>query len=142
MALQPETGRAVVGLTNSGVEPGAQDIALHALAGVPVANALPVPEAPPPPPAREEVELTPAQLDHVVGTYQLTPQIRIAVRREGERLMAQLTGQQPFQIHPEAPLSFFWKVVDAQIRFTEENGEVTGAVFSQDGRTVEIDKVG
>lgn len=142
MALQPETGRAVVGLTNSGVEPGAQDIALHALVGVPVAEAGPVPEAPPPAAPREEVTLTPAQLDHVVGTYQFNPQIEIVVRREGEHLMAQITGQQAFQIYPEAPLEFFWKIVNAQIRFTEENGEVTGAVLSQDGRTTEWEKVG
>ena len=78
----------------------------------------------------------------MTGTYQLAPQFLIEVRREGERLMAQLTGQPPFEIFPEAPLEFFWKVVDAQIRFTEEDGVVTGAVFSQDGRTVEIDKIG
>ena len=45
----------MVGLTNSSVEPSAQDIALHALVGRPVTEALPVPEAPPPPQAREEV---------------------------------------------------------------------------------------
>ena len=119
MALQPEKNRAVVGLTNSAIEPSAQDIALHAIMGAPVAEAGPVPEAPPAAAPRQEVPLTAAQLDHVAGTYQLTPQIQIAVRREDERLMAQLTGQPPFPIFPEAPLSFFWKVVDAQIRFTE-----------------------
>ena len=141
-ALQRETGRAVVGLTNAAVEPSAQDITLHVLFGSPKANALPVPPAPPPPQAREAVSLTPAQLDHVTGTYQMAPEFLIEVRREGERLMAQLTGQPPFEIFPEASLEFFWKVVDAQIRFTEEDGVVTGAVFSQDGRTAEIDKVG
>lgn len=141
MALQPERDRAIVGLTNSAMEPSAQDIVLHAIMGAPVAEAGPVPEAPPPVPVREEVPLTSAQLDHVAGTYQLTPQIQIAVRREGERLMAQLTGQPPFQIFPESPLAFFWKVVDAQIRFTEEGGKVTGAVFSQGGQTAEIAKV-
>jgi len=141
MALQPERNRAVVGLTNSALEPSAQDVVLHAIMGSPVAEAGPVPEAPPAPVGRDEVTLTEAQLDHVAGTYQLTPDIRIAVRRDGARLMAQLTGQPPFQIFPESPLSFFWKVVDAHIRFTEEDGAVTGAIFSQSGRTVPIDKV-
>ena len=55
--------------------------------------------------------------------------------------MAQLTGQPPFQIFPESPLAFFWRVVDAQIRFVEQDGAVTGAVFSQGGQTAEIAKV-
>ena len=104
MALQPGKSRAVVALTNSAIEPSAQDIALHAIMGAPVAEAGPVPEAPPAVTPREEVTLTAAQLDHVAGTYQLTPQIQIAVRRDGERLMAQLTGQPPFPIFPESPL--------------------------------------
>ncbi|MGV3553981.1 MAG: serine hydrolase [Croceibacterium sp.] len=141
MVLQPNKNRAVVALTNSAIEPSAEDVALHAIIGLPVAEAGPVPEAPPAAAPRQEVALTSGQLDHVAGTYQLTPQIQIVVRREGERLMAQLTGQPPFPIFPESPLSFFWKVVDAQIRFTEEDGVVTGAVFSQNGQTIEIAKV-
>ena len=141
MVLQPAKSRAVVALTNSALEPSAQDIALHAIMGSPVAKAGPVPEAPPPVTSRQEVTLTTAQLERVAGTYQLTPQIQIAIRRDGERLMAQLTGQPPFQIFPESPLAFFWRVVDAQIRFVEQDGAVTGAVFSQGGQTAEIAKV-
>ena len=141
VALQRETGRAVVALTNSAVEPAAQDLALHLLVGAPVANALPVPPPPPEAGPREEIALTAAQLDHVAGTYRLAPGIELAVRREGERLLAQVTGQQALPIYPSAQLEFFWRVVNAQIRFVENDGEVTAAVFTQDGRTVEIEKV-
>jgi CubicO group peptidase (beta-lactamase class C family) len=141
MALQPATGRAIVVLTNSAVEPSATDIALHTLLGSPVAKAGPVPAAPPPAAKHTQVTLTPQQLDHVVGTYALSPTARIAIHRQGDRLLAQVTGQQAFPIYPESPLSFFWKVVDAQIRFVETDGEVTGAVFSQAGHTVETKKV-
>jgi CubicO group peptidase (beta-lactamase class C family) len=141
MALQPATGRAAVGLTNSAVEPSAQDIVLYTLVGAPVAYALPVPEAPPPPPEREEVTLTEAQLEHVAGTYELAPEVTITVRREGAQLTAQVTGQPPFPIYPTGPLTFFWKVVEAEVRFTEENGEVTGGVFSQGGQDVPVKKV-
>ena len=37
---------------------------------------------------------------------------------------------------------FFWRVANAQVRFLEEGGKVTGAVLTQDGRTVEMEKVG
>ena len=142
LALQRDTGRAVVTLTNTMVEPSAQDIALHLLVGSPVAEARPVPPAPPAPEPREEIALTPAQLDHVAGTYRMAPGAEIVIRREGDQLLARLTGQPAFPIYPAAPLEFFWRVVNAQIRFLEEGGKVTGAVFTQDGRTVELEKVG
>jgi CubicO group peptidase (beta-lactamase class C family) len=141
MALQRKTGRAVVVLTNAAVEPAADDIAFHALLGSPEAPAKAVPPAPPTPAQHREVALTASQLDHVAGTYRLSPAAQIAVRRDGNRLMAQLTGQPPFEIFAEGPLSFFWKVVDAQIRFVEAGGKVTGAMLSQGGHTTEATKV-
>jgi CubicO group peptidase (beta-lactamase class C family) len=137
MALQPKTGRAVVVLTNAAAEPSADDIAFHVLFGSPVAKAGPIPPPPPPPSRHKEITLTPAQLDHVVGTYELAPGLRLAVRREGAGLVAQVTGQGALPIFAESPLAFFWKAVDAQIRFVETGGAVTGAVFSQAGRTID-----
>jgi hypothetical protein len=41
------------------------------------------------------------------------------------------------QIVPEAPLEFFWKAMDAQIRFTTDaGGMVTGAVLTQSRQMV------
>ena len=41
-------------------------------------------------------------------------------------------GARRLQILPEAPLAFFWKAMDAQLRFTTDaSGEVTGAVLTQ-----------
>ena len=71
-----------------------------------------------------------------------SPGAQVTVRREGEQLMAQITGQPAFPIYPSAPLEFFWRVANAQVRFLEEGGKVTGAVLTQDGRTVEMEKVG
>jgi len=58
----------------------------------------------------------------------------MTVWREGDGLVAQLSGAPKFPIFAEAPLSFFWKVVNADVRFTEESGKVTGAVLTQDGQ--------
>jgi CubicO group peptidase (beta-lactamase class C family) len=137
MGLQPETGRAALVLTNSAVEPSAEDIGMHLLTGSPVANAFPVPPAPPRMEPQEEVTLSPEQLDRVAGTYEMAPGALIVVRRQDDgarpQLVAQLTGQPPFPIFPSAPLEFFWRVVEARIRFVEEGGAITGAVLLQNG---------
>jgi CubicO group peptidase (beta-lactamase class C family) len=141
LALQPATRRAVVVLTNTGVVPAAEDMALHLLIGAPPVKALPVPPAPSEPEPREPIALTPAQLDHVTGTYRVAPGADLVIRREGDQLLARITGQPWFPIYPAAPLEFFWRVANAEIRFTEEGGKVTGAVLSQDGRSTEWEKV-
>jgi len=135
LALEPSSGRAVVVLANSAAEPSAMDLAVHLLVGSPVAPTPPLPAAPPPPVARTEVTLPAAELDRVVGRYQLLPELILTLERRGERLMAQLTGQPAFPIFAEAPLEFFWRVVDAQLRFTaDESGKVTGVVLTQNGQ--------
>ena len=138
MALQRKTGRAVVVLTNSAAEPSFDDIAFHALLGSPVAKAG---QVPPPPAAHREIALTARQLDHVVGTYRLSPAMQMTIRREGDHLTTQLTGQPAFPIFPEGPLAFFLKVADAQIRFVDDGGQVTAAVLSQGGHDTEAQKV-
>ncbi|MGX7895561.1 serine hydrolase [Tsuneonella sp. HG222] len=141
MALQPDKGRAVVVLTNAAPEPSAQDIAFHALFGAPVSDAAPVPPPPPVAVERTEVTLSAAQLDHVVGVYELAPGVRATIRRNGDVLTAQITGQGALPIFPEGPLAFFYRAVDAQISFTEESGLVTGGTFHQNGRAMPIKKV-
>ncbi|WP_271078328.1 serine hydrolase [Aurantiacibacter sp. MUD61] len=133
VALQEESGQGVVVLTNSAIEPSTQDIALHFLVGAPLSEAGPVPEAPETV-VREEVELTDAQLDRVVGTYRFAPGLELTVTRITGGLEAALTGQAPLRIYPRAPLEFFLTSVNGEIVFTQEDGEITGAVFTQDGR--------
>ena len=141
MALQPATGRAVVVLANAAVEPSTQDIAFHLIAGLPLAAESPVPPAPPPIPTRIEVVLDAARLDSVTGIYSLAPGITLAVRREGDGLLAQITGQPALPIYPSARLEFFWRVVDARLRFTEEAGQVSGGVLLQNGREIPLTRI-
>ena len=83
-----------------------------------------------------------AELDRVVGRYELAPNVEIAIARRGDGLTAQLTGQPAFPIFAEAPLRFFWKVVNAQIEFTADaNGMVTGGTFAQDGRQIPLKRL-
>ncbi|MGB3165654.1 MAG: serine hydrolase [Alteraurantiacibacter sp.] len=134
VAVQEDSGQGVVVLTNSAIEPSAQDIALHLLAGAPLSEAQPVPGAP----AeldRTEVDLTTAQLDRVVGTYRFAPGLDMVIAREGDQLMAAITGQGALPIFPRSPTEFFWRAVDAEILFTEDGVMISGASFSQDGMT-------
>ena len=141
IAAQPATGRAVMVLTNAAAEPSAEDIALHLIAGTPLAPQAPIPPAPPPVPVREAMALSPAQLDRVTGTYSLAPGVTLAVRREGDGLLAQITGQPAFPIYPSAALEFFYRVVDARLRFTEDAGAVTGGVLLQNGREIPLTRI-
>ena len=140
MALQPATGRAIVVLTNAAVEPSAQDLAFHTLVGSPVAVEAAVPAAPPTPPERDEVTLSTAQREHVVGTYQMAPGMVMDVAYDGSELTVQLTGQPRFTLYASAPLEFFLRVVDARVVFLEDDGVISGATLLQNGREIPMVK--
>jgi hypothetical protein len=92
-----------------------------------------VPPAPPPFVPRTEISLPAAELDKIAGRYELDSGIVLTITRDGGYLYAQAQREGApdaprLQIVPEAPLTFFWKAMDAQIRFTTDaSGMVTGA---------------
>lgn len=133
LALWPSTGRAVVGLANSRSDPAPADLALHILAGAPVQ---------PTPPlfgGRKAITLPAEALDKVVGHYDFGPGFSVAVTRDGVSVYAQregIAGAPRLPIVPERPFAFFWKDMEAQIRFTADpDGAVTGAEIAQYGQT-------
>jgi len=133
LLIEPGQERAVVVLMNSAVEPSATDFAVHMLIGAPLAPVLPVPAAPPPPVARTEIELPIAELDRIVGSYDYGNGIQ-HITREGTVMRSAREGVPTLQIYPEAPLQFFFKALNAQLRFTtDESGKVTGVTFTQPG---------
>lgn len=84
---------------------------------------------------REEVAVEPAKLAEYEGVYALAPTFKITISREGDALMAQATNQNAFEIFPEGPDRFFYKVVDAQIRFDrDEAGAISGLTLFQNGQ--------
>jgi hypothetical protein len=132
MAFNPKTRVGVVVLTNAETVMGADDIGMHILIGSPVAI---LPPPPPPAPERHAIAVPPEVLERYVGRYQLAPQVFVTVTRDGDHLFAQLTGQGTFEIFPEAPADFFWKIVDAQVSFdVGPDGRATGLVLHQNGR--------
>jgi CubicO group peptidase (beta-lactamase class C family) len=74
------------------------------------------------------------QLELLCGIYEMQPGIAIAVTREGSVLRAQITGQTALRILPRSPTEFFYRQVQATIRFAKDGDEVTGLELEQAGR--------
>ncbi len=86
------------------------------------------------PKERVAVAVSPKLYDAYVGQYELEPGSILTVRRDGDTLRAQLTGQPGFQIYPESETNFFYKIVDAQLTFVRNStGKVTELVLHQNG---------
>jgi CubicO group peptidase (beta-lactamase class C family) len=132
--FDPKKRAAVVVLSNSGV--GQDDIGLHILESqFPLQKFTPTKQ-------RTEIKVEPKTLATYVGEYQLAPNVTLTVTQEGDRLSAQVTGQQRFEIFPEAENEFFLKVVDAQITFVKnDKGEVTQLILHQGGQNIPAKKV-
>ena len=112
---------AVVVLTNANI--GADDIGFHLLdATLPLQT---------PPKVRTAVAVDSLTLLRYVGEYELVPAFHIVVTREGAGLFIQATGQPRFPIFAESETEFFFKVVDAQISFSED-----GMVLHQNGQNL------
>jgi D-alanyl-D-alanine-carboxypeptidase/D-alanyl-D-alanine-endopeptidase len=84
-----------------------------------------------------DAPVSPSSYDEYVGLYDYGGAI-LTVTREGERLMAQLTGQPAFEIFPKGKDVFVWKVVEAEVTFVRDgNGKVVKAVHRQGGQTID-----
>ena len=119
----------VVVLTNLDAGHSRPNQIAHRIAGM-VSPAL----MPPPPKEHHEVAIDPKLFDGYVGTYQLAPNIILAVARDSDHLTVQVTGQPKFPLFPEGPRDFFLKVVDAQITFvTDSTGRATELILHQGG---------
>jgi CubicO group peptidase (beta-lactamase class C family) len=132
MAFDPAAREGVVVLSNASV--GVDDLALHMLE-----PSIPLTE---PPRERVAARIDPAVYDRLAGRYELRPDLILIVRREGDRVVTQATGQEAFEIFPESDLAYFVKAFDAQISFRQDDrGKVTGLVLHQNGRDIDARRI-
>lgn len=82
---------------------------------------------------RKEIKLPASTLDRYVGTYQFMYGQFYTVRRKGDGLESQMTGQSWIDIFAESETSFFLKVVDAQLDFVSDGGPASSVVLHQGG---------
>jgi hypothetical protein len=96
-----------------------------------------------PPKTRKEAKIDPRVFDSYVGQYKFSGvNATITVTREENRLFAQMTDQQKFEVFPESETDFFYKVVDAQLTFVKDStGAVTQLILHQNGRDLKLGKV-
>lgn len=79
--------------------------------------------------------IDPKIYDTYVGEYQMTPNLVVAVFKEGDKLMTQATGQPKLELFPESETTFLLRVVNAKVTFVRDSlGQVTGIVIHQGGR--------
>jgi CubicO group peptidase (beta-lactamase class C family) len=77
-----------------------------------------------------------------VGRYDFTNGAVMIFSSEGGKLFAQMSGQGKFEVFPSGKDEFFWKVVDAKMKFvTDEKGQVTHGLFTQSGREINVKKL-
>jgi len=95
-----------------------------------------------PPKERQAIKLDPKVYDRCVGEYELGPGAMFTIRKEGDRLMARLTGQSFLEIFPASETEFFYKAVDAQITFLKDGqGRVIELVLHQNGRDLRAKRI-
>jgi len=89
-----------------------------------------------------DIKLDETTMKLYVGQYEYGPGAVLTVTLEGEQLFAQMTGQAKFPIFAMAKDEFYWKVVEASIKFVmDEKGIVTGATHSQGGQQLNVKKI-
>jgi hypothetical protein len=87
-------------------------------------------------------EVDPTISNACVGEYDYGHGAILTVTREEERLFAQVTGQQAFEIFPKSETEFFWKHWQVQIEFVKDNeGKVIKAILNQGGKKSEGPKI-
>jgi D-alanyl-D-alanine-carboxypeptidase/D-alanyl-D-alanine-endopeptidase len=87
-------------------------------------------------------KVDPKIYDAYAGKYQLAPGAVFTVRREGNRLLVQLTGQSFLEAFPSSETEFFYRVVDAQLTFVKNRqGEVTSLILHQNGLNQEAKRL-
>ncbi len=122
--FDPARKVGVVVLSNSSIS--ADDVGLHILD-----PSFPLTQQ------RTAITVSRDSLAAFVGSYRLAPTFAIAVRLEGDALMAQPTDQPPFRLWPSGANEFFLREVEAQVSFVRDStGRVSGLVLHQNGQNV------
>jgi len=84
----------------------------------------------------DAIELAESTLSKYAGVYELSPDFKISVTKEGKQLFAQATGQDRFEIYPETDSLFFITVIDSKISFQLKKGIVESLTFLQRGQKI------
>jgi CubicO group peptidase (beta-lactamase class C family) len=95
------------------------------------------------PEPRKVAKVDPKVFDAYAGRYEIGPEAVLTITREGDRLMAEPTGQPKMELIPESETEFHPKVGDATLAFLKDDkGNVTHAVLRQGTREQKAKRLG
>ncbi len=118
-------------LENSQVEPIAENLAKIAFG-----EKVDLPRV------RTAISVAPEILDKYVGRYRLMPTMTFDVRRDGDHLVGEPSGQPAVPLFAESESLFYPKVVDATIEFVaNDQGEIDALILRQSGREIRAPRV-
>jgi tetratricopeptide (TPR) repeat protein len=90
----------------------------------------------------ETVNVDPEIYKTLTGEYQLAPTFSITVTTENNKIFAQATGQQKFEVFPTSEYEYYLKVVNAQISFVkDDSGKITELILHQNGKDLQGKKI-
>ena len=90
----------------------------------------------------KEISISRTVLESYVGKYELMPGFIITVRKEGDQLKAQATGQPEADIFPKSENVFYLKVVAAELTFNRGDDEsIASVTLNQGGRKITGKKI-
>ncbi|HRO44476.1 serine hydrolase [Agriterribacter sp.] len=81
----------------------------------------------------KEVTLSPEILNRYIGSYQVAPQVSIAITVENGQLFGQATGQDKILLTPQKEDFFFIRGADVQIEFKKDSSGIVAGLFLIDG---------
>lgn len=91
---------------------------------------------------KQIVDIDFAIYEEYIGEYEMAPGVIVTITTSENKILAQLTGQESFEIFPMSETEYFYKVVDATITFVKNHeGEVTNLVLNQQGQDIPAQKI-
>ena len=92
--------------------------------------------------ASKEISVKVSKLQDYVGEFELAPSFTITITVEADKIFAQATGQDKFELFSEKEDIFFLKVVEAKIKFIrDKDSKVSSIILYQGGQEVEGKKI-
>jgi serine-type D-Ala-D-Ala carboxypeptidase/endopeptidase len=130
IGFEPKQQQGVVVLANS--ETSIDDLALHLLNPEFKLETKK---------ARQIAKVDPALYEQYAGRYEFAPGVLFTFTRQGDHLMAQLTGQPAIEVYPQSTTNFFYTMADAQLTFVKSDGKVTAVILHQNGQDQTATKI-
>jgi D-alanyl-D-alanine-carboxypeptidase/D-alanyl-D-alanine-endopeptidase len=88
------------------------------------------------------IQVVEADLEPLVGRYQLSPIATVTISREKDQLFVQLTGQPAIKFYPESKTRFFCRLVEAAVSFeADEDGQIARLVIHQGGQDLKAARI-